>query len=183
MRAPEALRAARYAAAAAGIALACTAALAQHMGLSTGQYSGEAPEWKESEVPPPPAFEPRRLIGIDSPRAGELKYGVDPATFTIQPDGVVRYVVVASSAGGASTALYEGVRCTTGDYKVYARHNAGSGWTPVAAAEWKPLFGDQRSPHTLSLARSGVCSGRSPNKSVDHIVRDLRSSPDLQFQR
>ena len=38
---------------------------------------------------------------------------------------MVRYVVVATSDSGAVNAIYEGIRCDTGRFKVYARHNGG----------------------------------------------------------
>ena len=51
----------------------------------------------------------------------------------------MRYVVVATSTSGAVNAIYEGIRCNTGEVKVYARHNPDSGWKPARAAEWRPL--------------------------------------------
>ena len=158
------------------------ALLALASGWSSAQFAGDAPDWKEVDVAPPPAFDARRLIGIETPRAAELRFGIDPATLSIQTDGVVRYVVVASSPSGATTAMYEGIRCATGEFKVYARHHKDGGWSPVSRSEWQSLFDGQTSRHTLSLARTGICTGRAPNQSVEHIVRDLRSSPDLRFR-
>ena len=138
------------------------------------------PDWKESEAPPPPAFKTDRLIPLEIPRSG-LRYGVDPASVTLSPDGVVRYVVVASSPTGAVNAMYEGIRCSTAEVKVYARHNPDSGWTK-ANGEWRGLHDNYPSSrHSLIIARTGACVGQGPNRSAATIVKDLRSPVDSRF--
>ena len=39
-----------------------------------------------------------RLIRVPGPDGSSLKYGIDPTTLSVTPEGVVRYVIVASSA-------------------------------------------------------------------------------------
>jgi hypothetical protein len=92
--------------------------------LATAQLLPDSPDWRESEVPPPPAFDVKRLIRVPGPDGSSLKYGIDPATLSVTPEGVVRYVIVASSADGGQNVMYEGIRCSAGQHRVYARHNA-----------------------------------------------------------
>ena len=40
-------------------------------------------EWVETEVPPPPAFELKRVITIEMPQYMSLTYGVDPGTIAV----------------------------------------------------------------------------------------------------
>lgn len=134
----------------------------------------ETPEWVEIEVPAPPAFDIGKLIEIDVDPGSGLRYGIDPSTLQIGSDGVVRYVMVASSKTGAMTAMYEGLRCGTADYKLYARYNAGQ-WAPVAAPEWKSLWDSARIKHPLAFARQGGCDNRAPPVSVREMVRRLKS--------
>ncbi|MGJ7489234.1 CNP1-like family protein [Variovorax sp. ZT4R33] len=140
----------------------------------------ENPEWKESAVPPPPAFDENRLVPIDMPRYMTLKFGVDPATIAITGDGVVRYVVVANNkAGGASNAFYEGVRCATGEMKSYARYG-GAGWETVPNPEWKKMF-SLNSSYTLALSQQGLCRGAAPRGSVNEMVQRLKNPlPEVQ---
>jgi CNP1-like family len=145
------------------------------------QLPADNPDWTESEVPPPPAFDVKRLIPLDVPRASSLALGIDPATLTITRDGVVRYVVVASSPGGGMNVMYEGIRCTTAQYRVYARYHADSGWTPNGQAAWQSLYDPMPSKHPLNLARSGVCTGRAPNSSPADIVRALTTPASSRF--
>jgi len=138
----------------------------------------EAPEWKEAEVPPPPQFEVGRLMALEMPPYMSLKFGVDPKTITIAPDGVVRYVVVAYRDGSDTVnAFYEGVRCSSEEYKTYARYT-GSGWSTVPASEWKRID-DRNSIYTAELARQSLCQGHAPRGSVNDMLRELRR-PETQ---
>jgi hypothetical protein len=152
--------------------------------MTTGtlaQLPADNPDWKETEVPAPPAFDAKRVIVLEGSRASALTMGIDPATVAITPDGIVRYVMVASNTSGAMNVMYEGIRCTTAQYRVYARYREGSGWVPVRNSEWVSLYAPMPSKHPLSLARSGVCTGRAPNSSVAEIVRALKSPSSPGF--
>jgi hypothetical protein len=140
------------------------------------------PDWREAEAPPPPAFRQSGLIALDMPRSS-LRFGVDPASVSLGSDGIVRYVVVAASATGAVNGLYEGIRCDTAEFKVYARYNAGSGWTVAKESPWRPLHDAQTSSHSLLIARTGACVGHAPNRSATQIVRDLRAPVDTRFNQ
>lgn len=142
-------------------------------GLAQAQLFGDV-DWKESEVPPPPAFNADKLVAIDMPRYMTLKFGVDPATITLTKDGVVRYVVVAAhKEGGGFNAFYEGLRCATAEYKSYARFNNGS-WDLTPAPEWKRL-GDRNSSYTKALAAQALCRGDAPRASVGEMIRFLKA--------
>lgn len=148
--------------------LACTTASAQ-------SDLSEEPAWVESEVPAAPAFDERRLIDVQLHARGGLRYGIDPETLHIGKDGVVRYVMVARSSTGAMTAMYEGLRCNAGEYKLYARYNAGK-WSPVSTPDWKSLWESSRIQHPLAFARQGGCDGKAPPSSVRDVVRQLTSA-------
>ena len=160
------------------LGLACAAA------SSFGQLLGDAdPNWKEVEAPPPPALRTQGLIPLETSATVALRFGVDPASVSVGPDGVVRYVVVASSATGAVNAMYEGVRCKTAEVKVYARHNPDSGWVPAQGAEWQPLQNRPNSRHSLVVARTGACVGNGKSGTASDIVRALRTPADARFDR
>ena len=141
---------------------------------ASAQLADPDPDWKEVEVPPPPAFRTDKLIFLEMPRHMSIKVGVDPDTLKVTGDGIVRYVVVASSPGGNVNASYEGIRCLTGEVKIYARHSASAQWKPVTDAQWKPLNANQPSLHALALARQGACDGRAvATHSTEEMVRRL----------
>jgi hypothetical protein len=136
----------------------------------------EAADWKEEAVPPPPAFDAGKLLTFDVSQASSLAYGVDPASLRISKDGVLSYVMVASSASGARNVLYEGIRCVTGEVKTYARYSPSGSWTPVTRPEWRSMFDNMPSRHALAFARAGACDNAAQASSVDEIVRKLKSN-------
>jgi hypothetical protein len=144
------------------------------------QFSDTNPDWKEVEVAPP-ALKTDRLVPVDIRRGSVMRWGVDPSSISIAADGVVRYVVVAQGEGGAINALYEGVRCSTAEVKVYAR-STGKEWVLARDADWKPLHGNGAAVHSLTIAREGACIGHGAGRTPDQIARDLGRPHDQRFR-
>lgn len=143
---------------------------------------GTDADWKENEAPPPPALRTQGLIPLEIPRS-TLRFGVDPASITVGSDSVVRYVVVATSSTGTTNAIYEGIRCNTGEVKVYARHNPDSGWVAARGSDWQALHSTTNYRYSLYIARNGACIGHGPNGPAAQIARDLRAGVDRRFER
>lgn len=140
------------------------------------QSVAEEPEWKESDVPPPPAFNVEKLVTFEVSLNSSLVFGVDPASISIsKSDGVVRYVMVASNASGARNVMYEGIRCATGEFKTYGRYSPGGRWDMVNNAEWRNMFGNMPSKHALRFAQAGACDNAAPPASVNVLVGRLKN--------
>jgi hypothetical protein len=153
-------------------------ALALAAPCAFAQLMPSDPDWKEMEVPPPPAVRTSGLIALDMPRS-ELRFGVDPQSVAIGADGIVRYVVVAQGREGAVNAMYEGIRCSEGKVRQYARSSGGT-WQKVDG-EWAELR-EPRFRYAMLVARGGACQEHTPNKSAEQIVRDLRSPAAFRFE-
>ena len=139
------------------------------------QLASDDPDWKELDTQTPPAFSRENLVPLEMPSYLSLKFGVDPATLTVSTDGIVRYVVVATSTTGAVNAMYEGLRCGTGDFKTYARAGASGIWSLTKEPQWRALNDNSISRHALALARQGACDGRAPGASNGRdIVQRLK---------
>lgn len=143
-------------------------------GPAWAQNLTDNPDWKESEVPSPPAFDVGKLVTFEVSRGSSLVYGVDPASVSIsRTDSLVRYVMVATSPSGARNVMYEGLRCATGEVKTYARYFEGH-WQPVANAQWRSVFDGASSLYALRFARAGACDGSAPQSTVREIVDRLK---------
>lgn len=158
---------------------AASAAAALCLGAATPaatQYADlDRADWQEDAAPPPPSYSLNGLIDIEMPRASTVRMGLDPDTVTLNAEtGIVRYVVVARGPS-ATNAFYEGIRCATGEYRVYARQVRGSEWAPASDSEWKSMRGQVSYPHPYRLARDGICLGTTPNATPKEMVRALRS--------
>lgn len=158
---------------------AAALALLLTSGLACAQLVDPDPQWAEDNVPPPPAFDLKRTVAIEMPVFLSLKFAVDPQTLSVGKDGVVRYVMVATSDSGVVNAMYEGIRCNTGEVRTYARYNAGSGWSPSTgtSAAWRGLRDRMPSHHAAEFSRQGACDGRAAPNSPQAILRALRNPP------
>jgi hypothetical protein len=133
------------------------------------------PDWKETDAPAPPAFSKDHLLAIEMPHYVSLKFGVDPATLVITADGIVRYVMVATHASGSVNAMYEGIRCATGEVKTYARAGANGVWSVVKEPQWRDFSDNLPSKHAIAFARQGACDGRAAAaSSVADIIKNLK---------
>ena len=156
--------------------LAWLLALGLFGGCAWAQLKDRDPDWKELDAPPAPAFNKDKLLDVDMPVHVNLRFGVDPSTLTITDDGIVRYVMVATNAAGSINAMYEGIRCHTGEVKIYARYSAAGQWVMLMEPPWLPLSGKQPSKHALAFARQGACVEGATARSPQDIVNRLKGS-------
>ncbi len=158
------------------VSLAACALLACAAGAASAQTAADDPDWKETEAPPPPAFDTGKLLTFDVVFNSALTYGVDPASISISTsDSIVRYVVVATSASGARNVMYEAIRCATGEFKTYARYTPDGKWVSVANPEWRSMFGSMPSKHALRFARVAACDSAAPTTTVREMVSRLKN--------
>ena len=145
---------------------------------ASAQYANaDLADWKEDTVPPPPAYSVSGLVDVEMPRGSSVRMGVDPNTIALNHDtGIVRYVVVARGPS-AVNATYEGIRCATGEFRIYARQVQGGEWAPNSETDWKTMVGQNNIMirHPLQLARSGMCMGSTLRQTAKDIVRELKS--------
>lgn len=163
----------RHALAACGLFAASCAGLAQDI-KPLNETWREAPVFQEAEVTLPTTLRTTGLIDVPFP-GSELRIGVDPESVSIGSDSVIRYVMVARSASGTLNAAYEGLRCDTGELKVYARHYPDSGWKAVTNPAWQKLLAGAAQRHALAIARNGMCTSDGRKRSVPEVLRDLRT--------
>jgi len=144
--------------------------------LASAQLFTDPADWKESDVPPPPAYDMGKLLTFEVTRSSPLVYGVDPASVSIsKADGIVRYVVVATTSAGAKNVIYEGLRCSTGEVRIYARAKPDGSWVPVANAEWKSVVDTSLPRHSLRFAKAAACQQAAPVSSIGELVRRLKN--------
>jgi len=145
--------------------LICSGALAQSgNGLDN-------PDWKEIATPPAPAFSKDRAVPLDMPKHVTLTVGIDPDTVLVGEDGVVRYVVIMVNATGSVNAVYEGIRCASGEVKTYARAASSGNWSPVVDPQWKGLNDNLPSKHAFAFARLAACDSLIANTKAEVLQR------------
>jgi hypothetical protein len=85
---------------------------------------------------------------------------------------VVRYTLVARSPGGVDNVSYEGMRCTTNSYRVYATGNDGR-WTRKET-EWREMEPKYINRWHLELRTNFFCPVRLPINSTAEGLDALR---------
>ncbi|MBI1943289.1 MAG: CNP1-like family protein [Betaproteobacteria bacterium] len=106
-------------------------------GKSDWELRQEERDWKEGEVGLPAQPRGDALIEFPVSAASRFRFFIDAPSLSVNADGVVRYTLVARSASGHDNVSYEGMRCGSNSYKVYAYANAGA-WSR-GDADWKAI--------------------------------------------
>jgi len=134
---------------------------------SDWQRQQDERDWKEAEVEPP-AYPKDGLVEFRISGSGSFRFYVDPATLAVGSDGVVRYTMVARSGSGVENVSYEGIRCASGTYKVFARGQDGR-WLP-ARSEW----GETTQRWQFVLRTQYFCPMRLAVRTREEAVDALR---------
>lgn len=133
----------------------------------------QARAWRERPVMLPEYPRPERLVPFFVSSASSFKFFVDAASVETGEDGVVRYALVVRSAAGAESITYEGIRCETGDYRIYAS-GAGGAWTP-ATGGWRRIEPRSVQRWHNALYKEYFCPLGEPIRSSAEGVNALRS--------
>jgi hypothetical protein len=134
-------------------------------------------ETTPEEAAPAPRY-PRAadLVPIDVPRSGEFRFFVDGSTVSVGRDRVVRYVLVGRSPSGAENVTFEGIRCDSREYRIYAV-GEGRGTWGGAPTPWRTLRGSAVAPVRRALQRSYFCADARPVRDTEEAVAVLHSPP------
>lgn len=99
----------------------------------------EEKKFKEIEVVLPSYPEDSGLLQFLPRRNSENHFYIDRNSVSIGADRVVRYSAIVKSPSGALTTSYEGMRCKTSEYKVYAFGIKNGEWTTSHDAQWRKI--------------------------------------------
>ena len=102
-------------------------------------------KWNELQHQLPPYPKPSNFVRVSLGARSSNEFFVDYASLSAGADGVVRYSVVIKSPSGAETVSFEGMRCETGERKLYAFGRSdgkgGGDWSRNRYAKWEPIQG------------------------------------------
>ena len=113
----------------AGMALAAAAQNTNQTGIQgdKSKYEEEQDKlnWKEADAALPPYPKDADLIEFQVSSGATFRFFIDAASLSVADDGVVRYTLVARSPSGIANVSFEGIRCASKSYKVFARGTGG----------------------------------------------------------
>jgi hypothetical protein len=101
---------------------------------------------------------------------------VDGNTLVLAGDGVARFTLVVRSPSGAESVSFEGIRCTTGERRVFAfgRKTADGGtWSQARGSAWRPISDSRINRQYFEFWRDVFCDGSLLETRVE-ILKNLR---------
>lgn len=106
---------------------------------SSSAFDEEPVIWQEAAVvfPAVPAVEGMQAFFVSA--AAGNRFLVDPASITVGGDGVVRYVLLVETPGGARNMTFEGIRCASREKRIYASARRDGSWSPSRNKVWEKI--------------------------------------------
>jgi hypothetical protein len=102
-------------------------------------YDFEEKPWVELEAKLPPTPKPENLLPFYVSASTENQFFVDSASISVGEDGVVRYTLLIKSATGANNVSYEGMRCSSAEFKRYAFGRNDGSWGKARNSKWEDI--------------------------------------------
>jgi hypothetical protein len=162
--------------------LACACVASATGGGAWAGYDPRDPEgpkteiWQELEVEPPAFPQEANLKEFYVSPIATNKYFIDQSTLMPGTDGVVRYVLVVLTSGGAKNISFEGMNCKDQTWKHYATGRSDGVWTKSRAARnaWRDVENKPINPHHAALYRDFFCPARIPIQTADEGRKAFR---------
>lgn len=125
-------------------------------------FDANAKPWEEIQAGLPPPPEPAKLMPLEVSPASPHRHFLDPAAISAGGDGVVRFTIVVRTAGGAENVSYEGMRCDTGERKIYAFGRPDGTWSRNKYARWEPIQVRRQDSYQRELFFHYFCNVEGP---------------------
>jgi hypothetical protein len=140
----------------------------------------DAPKWAEVELQLPAFPQEANLREFYVSELTTHKFYIDASSLTIGTDGVVRYVLVVRTSGGATNISYEGIRCESRELKIYAsgrqdsQGGKGGQWSKTRRSEWRLIENKPVNRYHAALARDLFCPNGTPIRTPAEGQEALR---------
>jgi hypothetical protein len=137
------------------------------------EFDNEKP-WAEQSAQLPPYPKAETLIGFDVSSATRNRYWVDSESISVGEDKVIRYTVVVEAAGGARNVSFEGMRCDTGERRLYAYGQPDGTWSKARSVGWEGIRFRSLLSYHKSLYEDHFCSDGINVRDAGEAVQKLR---------
>jgi len=137
------------------------------------EFENEKP-WVELSAQLPPYPKAENLVEFNVSSATRHRHFVDTASISVGEDQVVRYAVVIEAAGGAKNVSFEGMRCATGERRLYAYGQPDGTWSKARNARWEGIKLRSLLSYHKALYEDHFCPGGINVQDTREAVRNLR---------
>jgi len=132
-------------------------------------------EWEEVAVQLPRPAQDEDLLEFFTPSGWQRhQLFIDARSLRVDPDGVVRYTAVIRASGGARNVSYEGIRCKTGERRIYAHGRTSGQWADAKASRWEKIRFGVPGEYQSALFLDYFCVDGMVVRDVATATRTLR---------
>lgn len=134
----------------------------------------EGKPWSEVAIQIPAFPKAENLIPFSVSAATRNRHFIDANSVSVGEDEVVRYTVVIEAAGGAKNVSFEGLRCKSGERRLYAYGHPDGTWSKARSAGWEDVKFRSILSYRKALYEDHFCPDGMPVKDGKEAVRNLR---------
>jgi len=131
--------------------------------------------WQEIESGLPPAPRPENLLAFHVSAVATSRFLIDASTLSVGKDGVVRYVLVIETSGGARNVSFEGIRCDTWERRLYAFGRPDGSWSKARSNQWTGIRNPAINQYHAVLGRNYFCPNGVAILSAEEGVGALKA--------
>jgi hypothetical protein len=139
------------------------------------EFEADKP-WIELAAQLPPYPKAENLVEFNVSAATRHKHFVDTASISVGSDKVVRYTVVIEATGGAKNVSFEGMRCETGERRLYAYGQPDGTWSKARSAQWERIKFRSLLSYHKALYEDHFCPDGLNVRDAAEAVRNLRQA-------
>lgn len=144
--------------------------------VSAGLFSdGPSEAWVEGAVAYPESSIPVSPRPFFVSSASPNNFVIDESSITVEPDGVVRYLLLVETQGGARTVTFEGVHCASWRVRIYATGREDGSWSTLRDSQWEPIRNNAYNRMRYALAAEHFCDALAPPRNRDEVLRRLNT--------
>ena len=146
---------------------------------NTDDADNDALKAESPVVLPVPAQKNNLLSFYVSPTT-TLEFAIDAKSVSVTEEGIVRFVLIVTSQSGASNISYEGIRCSTGERKLYAVGQTNGSWRTARRDVWETIIDRGINRQHAALAKDYFCETGMVAGKAEVIVDRLRKKKTLR---
>jgi hypothetical protein len=135
--------------------------------------------WQELEVPLPAAPLTNDLLPFYVSAATSNRFFVDQASLRVESDGVVRYTLLVLTPEGGRNLGFEGMRCETKEWRLYASGRVDGSWSKSRSKQWLRILDVPSNRYHAALYLDYFCPGGVIVSNVDEIFSALKRDANL----
>ncbi|MBI5041553.1 MAG: CNP1-like family protein [Gammaproteobacteria bacterium] len=135
----------------------------------------EREPWKEQLGNLPAYPDGSHYVAVPVQIAGSsMQMFIDEPSLTLGDEGVVRYALLLRSPTGTENLFYEGIRCTTQEWRSYAYGTRGGAWQSLGETPWRPIRGVGFERYREQLFRYYLCNAKVGPLQRDEMLKRMR---------